>query len=56
MGLFGESKAEKIARWEALDRENEVRRKKAKKKGMPYFGIRYEDDTRSKKKENKWWI
>jgi hypothetical protein len=49
MGLLGfESKTEKELRLHKLDLENEERRKEANKKGLPFFGVRYEDDYRNK--------
>jgi hypothetical protein len=41
-----ESKMEKELRLLKLDMENEEKRKEANKKGLPFFGTRYEDDYR----------
>lgn len=49
MGLLGfESKAEKQRRLEELDRKNEQEKLQAEKKGLPFIGVRYEDDYRGK--------
>ncbi|AMM45033.1 hypothetical protein SP15_231 [Bacillus phage SP-15] len=45
-GLF-ESKSEKTARLEKHDLEQELRRREAKKDGLPFFGSVYEDDYRT---------
>lgn len=41
-----ESKAERELRFLKSDLENESRRLECERKGIPFFGTRYEDDTR----------
>lgn len=49
MGFLGfESKQEKEVRLKQLDLENKIKKLEAEKKGLPFFGTRYQDDYRIK--------
>lgn len=41
-----ETRREKELRLNLSDVENEIAKKEAEEKGLPYFGWRYEDDNR----------